>query len=459
MEVKNKKKLSKKVFLNQIAGKIRNKSGKKRLTSFVNEPEVAYQTISAKTIDDSWDFRKANTKEYTHCFHAYPAMMIPQVARRIIENFGKKANVLFDPYCGTGTSMVEANLLGINAVGTDINPLARLIAKAKTTKIDIQVLDLFLYDFNNFIFSINFRPENIKSIIIPEVINIDFWFSKSNQEKLGIILGYIEKINDISINNFFKVAFSETVREASFVKNGEFKLVKNKDIGDKEDIDVFGLMISKLTRNRQGLLDFINSCKSNVFTMVYDFNTVNSIPEEKIKPNSIDLIVTSPPYGDSRTTVAYGQYSRFANEWLGYKEANQLDRKLMGGERRKISHKFKIDLLNDVIDSIKRLDSERARDVMSFYEDYEKSINNVSKTLKKGGFACYVVGNRIVKGINIPTDEITAQLFKENGFSHIETIVRNIPNKRMPLRNSPSNITGETSPTMKNEYIVICRKN
>lgn len=46
-----------------------------------------------KIVDESWDFKKANTKEYTHCFHAYPAMMIPQVARRLIENFGKNADI------------------------------------------------------------------------------------------------------------------------------------------------------------------------------------------------------------------------------------------------------------------------------------------------------------------------------------------------------------------------------
>jgi hypothetical protein len=187
-----------------------------------------------KYIDNSWDFRNENTKTYTHCFHNYPAMMIPQVARRIIENFGRNANILFDPYCGTGTSLVEANLSGINAIGTDINPLARLIATAKTTKIDIQVLDLFLRDFNDYIFSINFRIENIKSVIIPHIKNIDYWFSKTIQKKLGIILGYIENINDISIKNFFKVAFSETVRLVSFNEPNKFNLKYYKNFKDRE---------------------------------------------------------------------------------------------------------------------------------------------------------------------------------------------------------------------------------
>lgn len=431
----------------------------KRSRKIVKEPEVLYNTDTSIFVDETWDFKKADTKEYTHCFHSYPAMMIPQVARRLIENYGKKSEILFDPFCGTGTSLVEANLKGINAIGTDLNPLARLIAKAKTTKLDIQVLDLFLHDFFNYFFSINFQIERIHSVLIPKVKNIDFWFSKDVQQKLAMLLNYINNINDIDIRNFFEVAFSETVRESSLVKQGEFKLVRNKNSKNKSEIDVFGIMISKLSRNKRGLIEFEKSSNNLSSTSIYGFNSVNKIPYNIIKPNSVDIIVTSPPYGDSRTTVAYGQYSRFANEWLGYEKANQVDKLLMGGEKRKHQHVFNSDYLNDVIYEIQGKDKERARDVISFYEDYEKSISNVSTTLKKGGFVCYVVGNRTVKGTTIPNDEITRQLFEKNNFNYIETIIRNIPNKRMPSRNSPSNIVGKTGLTMKNEYIVICRKN
>ena len=337
--------------------------------------------------------------------------------------------------------------------------MAQLIATAKTTKIDVQVLDLFLHDFNDYIFSINFQVERIKSVIIPEVKNIDYWFSRRVQEKLGVLLGYIEEIKNLTIKSFFKVAFSETVREVSYNKAGEFKLVRSKNFKDRENTDVFGIMTAKLLRNKKGIIEFEKACHDSVSTSVYGFNTVQGMPNDIIKSNMIDIVITSPPYGDSRTTVAYGQYSRPANEWLGYKEANQIDNMLMGGKKRKHNYNFNSDILNDVISTIQKYDKERARDVISFYEDYEQSINHVSSTIRKKGFACYVVGNRTVKGIKIPNDEITSELFEKNDFTHLETIERNIPNKRMPLKNSPSNIIGNTAPTMKNEFIVICQKN
>ncbi len=443
-----------------VESKAKSKSRKSAKTSNIaKDYTAAYNARKKAVVDYSWDFRKVNTKEYTHCFHSYPAMMIPQVARRIIQTYGEGSKVLFDPFCGTGTSLVEANLSGLTAIGTDINPLARLIAVTKTTRIDLQVLDLFLHDFVDYLFAINFQADRIKSTVIPEVKNIDYWFSKDTQKKLGIILGYIESINNLAIRNFFRVAFSETVRETSFIKAGEFKLVRTKDLSDKSELDVFGAITMRLSRNKKGLIEFMNACKKRAASHVYDFNSVFGIPSNLFKPNLVDIVLTSPPYGDSRTTVAYGQFSRLANEWLGYPKANQIDNLLMGGEKRKHHHVFKSSILNEVIRLVRNQDSNRARDVISFYEDYERAVRNIAKTVKSGGHACFVVGNRTVKGIKIPTDQITAEIFEENGFTHIETIERNIPNKRMPSRNSPSNIVGQTASTIKNEYIVICRKN
>ena len=87
-----------------------------------------------------WEYRTANTKEYTHGIHPYPAMMIPQVARRLIQDYGREEGVLLDPYCGTGTTLLEAMLANLDSIGTDLNPLARLIARTKTAPIDLDLL-------------------------------------------------------------------------------------------------------------------------------------------------------------------------------------------------------------------------------------------------------------------------------------------------------------------------------
>ena len=138
--------------------------------------------LEKKYTDSSWNFEDANTKTLTHCFHSYPAMMIPQVAARLLDKYGRSANLLFDPYCGTGTSLVEANVRNINAIGTDLNPLARLIATAKTTPINIHILDKYLQDFSNWVFSSRYGVLNDSPYAIPNVGNIDYWFSTEVQK-------------------------------------------------------------------------------------------------------------------------------------------------------------------------------------------------------------------------------------------------------------------------------------
>lgn len=415
--------------------------------------------MGKKYLDISWDFKSEDTKIYTHCFHNYPAMMIPQVAARLIEKYGDGAKILFDPYCGSGTSLVEANLRNINAIGTDLNPLARLIAISKTTPIGLKILDLYLENFYDKVF--NYRFGNKLDFVgtISNFMNIDYWFSKDVQLQLSILKEYINKIDDLAIQNFFKVAFSETVRESSWTKNSEFKLVRmSQEQINKFNPDVFGIMEYKLLRNKKGLDSYLKNKKNGSKAKVYSFNTVIEIPRNLLKENSVDLVVTSPPYGDSRTTVAYGQFSRLANQWLDIENASRIDNELMGGKKSQSDYIFEIEILDEAIEKIKKEDLKRSKDVISFYKDYENSISNVARIVKEKGYICYVVGNRTVKGINMPTDEITVNLFEKYNFKHVETIVRNIPNKKMPSKNSPSNVKGMKSSTMKNEFIVICQK-
>ncbi len=108
---------------------------------------------------------------------------------------------------------------------------------------------------------------------------------------------------------------------------------------------------------------------------------------------------------------------------------------------------------------IKRRDGTRALEVATFYLDLQKSVSHVAQTVKAGGHACYVVGNRKVKGVVLPTDDAVRSFFQAQGFEHVETFHRLIPNKRMPLRNSPTNAIGAAESTMLHEHIVVmCRK-
>ncbi|MGB9597075.1 MAG: hypothetical protein ACPL7B_12410 [Candidatus Poribacteria bacterium] len=135
--------------------------------------------------------------------------------------------------------------------------------------------------------------------------------------------------------------------------------------------------------------------------------------------------------------MAYGQFSLFSNEWLGISYARKIDNMLMGGKPAKSV--YQKGLIKEYIEKIAKSSIKRALEISSYYFDLEKSIKEVSYSIKKNGISIYIVGNRIVKDVQLPTDQFIAEKFEENGFTHLFTYERQLGNKIMPLLNSPSN--------------------
>lgn len=408
-----------------------------------------------REIDDRWTFRDANTKEYTHRYHVYPAMMIPQIARTLIEEYGPKGELktILDPYMGSGTTLVEASIKGVDSIGTDLNPLARMMSKVKTTHYNE---DLIKTQFAEISFHLSFYDTSkVLNRDFERVSNYKYWYSEDVLLKLSYLQQIIEEY--ASNSDFFRLILAEIVREVSFTRNGEFKRFRmSEDKIAAYNPNPFELFDKKVRRNIAGLHEY-NATAYRADVAIHNFNSTHNIPHDIVEAESIDMVVTSPPYGDSRTTVAYGQFSRWANEWFGFDNAKTLDNELMGGSKcREV--RFDSKELDSTLTEIRALDEKRYWDVVSFLNDYHLSIQNVANTVRIGGRVCYVVGDRRVKGVQIPLDYFTAEMFEQSGFTHIKTIVREIPSKRMPSLTSPTNQTGKSVQTMSHEYIVILEK-
>jgi DNA modification methylase len=454
-----------------------------------------------------WDFKNADTRELTHGLHNYPAVMVYPISRNILQ-IAKSlipTEVLLDPFAGSGTVLVEGVIGGVsNVYGNDLNPLAHMMNVVKTTPIPCERLETA---YNRLIMSIEFEFANLRAITssaddyiinglglnvtakdgwgvnaveilndymsangleldIPNFKNIGFWYRPQVIIELQTIKNCIAELPESQEKLFFWLVFSEVTRTVSNRRNGEFKMYRmtaDKIMKFQPDAKREFINISK--RNVEKMSAFAKLCNAsnlspNVIMLSENTMGLNSVPD-----NSVDIMITSPPYGDSRTTVAYGEFSRLSLQWLDLAgisptSITALDKSLMGGQKYRNGFEYTLDsdTLRKSLEIIKDSDIERAGDVFSFYHDLDKSIAAISRKMKSGAYQFWVVGNRTVKLENLQTDVILTELSHKYGLVHVHTVGRNIPNKVMPSLNSPTNETGKKVATMTNEHIVILRK-
>jgi len=458
--------------------------------------------------ENFWDFKNEDTTAFTHGLHTYPATMIYPISRNIISKVKEiyPINSLLDPFSGSGTVPVEGVLAGIpNIYATDMNPLAILLTEVKSNALypkklsqDFKVLQESInssYKYHNeildtiddFILSQNlditdkktwgenapvyikqFLQQKRSTINVPNFKNIGYWFKPKILLELSLISQEIQKVNNIKFKKFYIVAFSELLRLVSNRRNGEFKMYRMPAEKIKTfEPNVLDTFHSILLKNIKKMEEFYTETKtlapSNIHIKLDNAKELVSIPD-----NSIDLLITSPPYGDSRTTVAYGQFSRLTLQWNDFlenkddinNESMKLDNKLMGGIKYRNGYAYELSspTLKTALNNIVSKDLERSGDVFSFYKDLAMCLEATSKKSKKGTYQFWVVGNRTVKEVYLETDKILAELAQAHNLQYITTFTRNIHNKVMPSKNSPSNKTGATVSTMLNEYIVILKK-
>ena len=422
-------------------------------TAKLNDSVLNYYSNYNIIYNSKYDFKGEYYNSLYPNLHKYPATMLPQIGLKLLKEFKAKKTNLLDPYCGSGSSFSSGLEYGIKKfVGFDLNPLAILISKAKLNYIEANILNIEKEKLKNRISkkTYNKNYEMLKSKIISNIKNIDFWIEKKTQEDLIFIYSLIENIkNKPKIKNIFLLAFSETLREASYTRNNEFKLFRMQNYQNYKP-DAFSIFAQKLDLITENYLNIYQPKLKNINFNLYNSSFVS-------KNIMFDTILTSPPYGDSKTTVAYGQFSTFINEWLGFENARKLDSILMGG--KKASNLYMKGLIKKYIMEIEKIDKKRALEVSSFYFDLEASIKSLLNSINTEGLCFFIVGNRRVKNIELPTDKFIAQLFKENNFKHITTIERKISNKAMPIKNSPTNKIGILSNTINKEYIIVCEKN
>jgi len=378
-----------------------------------------------------------DTTYLTHNFHPFPAKFIPQIPRALIEAFSAKEETILDPFCGCGTTLVEAKLLGRNSIGIDTHPIGVLASKVKTTKLPKTELNEILYIIEKIQLSINAlyetkfqnlrgptllqdvkrtKPMSLADYKLPKFPNRDHWFQEHVLHELAIVKHYISKIESGDLRNFLLLAFSAIIVPVSNQESETRYAAIKKAV---PPFRAFNLFQDKLKSMTKRIIKF-NELAENSIVEVFQHDTRHI---DFIKNNSIDFIVTSPPYPN---VYDYYLYHKMRMFWLGYNVRFVQDNEI--GSRHKHS---------SMKEGIDTYISSMTRCFQHFY-----------RVLKPGKYFVVVIGDSIIRKKFYCGDELTGKIAGSTGFKVIDKIEYSLnkTSKMFPqaFRNK-----------MKNEHIIL----
>lgn len=432
--------------------------------------------------EDHWDYRGNNNSErdYVHDFCTYPAMMVPKMQREMLdvclEHLQDITPCLLDPFAGSGTILVEGMLRGLNIVGIDVNPLAILLCKAKTTILNQRTLQDKAAQLFNWITTHNKIPPH-------QFDGINKWFTNQAISDLSKIRAGIIEEKSIEYRRFFWASFCEVIRIVSNSRDCTYKLhiKEQKDI-DAYAVDAVELFKSTLQYNISKYNEFYSelqkrghlkrdglSYKGKVKIVLGD-----SIAYLNHSKQKYSLVFTSPPYGDNHTTVSYGQYSILPLRWINYQDIDEavddallatlyeIDNQSLGGKssnkvltpaRKNVVKKSKT--LKNQLDEINNTASQQCNKIVAFYSDYDRFLAALSKKMKPNAISVWTLGNRKVAKQEIFMNKIMIELCEPYHMQLLTNFTRQILNKRMPKLNGYQGEEKGLQSTMTREHILI----
>ena len=472
---------------------------------------------STGTIDSldglEWSLTSVNTSYLTHGLLKYPAVMPPQIAANIFQFYLNQGVIepgdwVYDPFIGSGTTLVEARLHKFNAAGNDINPFACLLSDVKSGSIDITKLkqanksfidglEKELDEIEDAYYRLKTAEESKSKCDISPVVTTgsdaqtrlptsnessgmaakgdraDYthlfdesdmeiktgWYPKPQLYQLLHVrnrLNELRETYDTQVTKFLGVVVARVTRKVSYQRRNCFKRWRmSEEDRQTHNPDVFSILERHLQENTRRVSEYQERVGDSTETIVFREDSREVLIQDNIvSENYADIVVTSPPYGDHQTTVAYGEFSTdlaIMAENRKYDEMRDVDDKGLGGQDpyTGMNVEKRSETANDTLAKLDE-DEGRVDDARDFFNDFAKVIEQVGTIVKPSQPVVWVVANRRMSGENIPLSKVTMELCESFGFSHEQTLGRGIEHKNMPSRN-------KHGATMEKEFVVVTR--
>ena len=372
---------------------------------------------------------------YTHGFHKYPAKFIPQIPQWAISKYSldSKTNFLCDPFCGSGTSLVEGVLSGQNAIGIDIDPLSILISKVKTTRID----EYELKKVANWLLA-EMEVMN-EGTFLPECKTLSHWFTDDAINKLSIIRTLIDQISNKfgktdgirDIQDLLIVCFSSIIRRVSNADNESQKTyVSHTRVKIPEEVNT--LFVSQLDYFIKRIVKFSHHTNPNSKVALIQSSSAESL-KAKLEGFQINLAVTSPPYikaidyiynqmvelfwiGDIFQMQTQTKQNSMKSNYIGNKQIPKLEYKNYDPNENCVGIENIDETLQQIHISDKKNGQKHSYITYKYFLMMDKHFSEMAKCLNRDVHYVMVVGDSNVSGVDVETANFLTKIAEKNGF-------------------------------------------
>lgn len=413
-----------------------------------------------------------NVTEWTHGLHIYPAKFIPQIPRWSF-SFSKinRLGVVLDPLCGCGTTMVEAAASGFNSYGIDVNPIARLISKAKITLLYTDDHDLLWKDVDDFVKYVQSNNSSCNwSNLHP---NWEFWFPRHIMEQLLRIKNSIDTFSPFNrdldevqiedIRDFYRACFSSIIKQCSFFDEGEIKVRRDTNKTLQDIPSPIELINTVIKTNLEGLTKLSKQMQrqESPFAQVIG-HKAQDIP---LQDASVDLIITSPAYLNAVDYPMTHKYSMFILDLISPDRFKEHCREYSGITERAVRQVEYTNIpytgfteIDSVILSLSKsastVDKIRGYIVAQYFIEMTKALKECYRVLKPNSYCIFVVGDNVIRKEFFPTSSFLQEIATSRvvGFELITFFFHQLRNIRLKKQR---NATGGL---IKKERVIILKK-